>query len=283
MASGFCTGCGKPLVAGAQLCAACGAPVAGGPQAVTSDTPTGASNAPGTPNPSGASPGEVGAPAVPSGPPLGSVLGLEGTRSFLLQHQMLSGGRSYRVLDREKRHLFTVQEDVRNELMANFLRRVPGAGGGLGLGRLVPGSRTFAWMVLDPSGTAQAAISIQMSGNSAVSTLTDASGAPILAVEVQRSFVGGMTATAAHPDGRPLLSAQGNLIRHNFSIKDPQGAEVAKIHEAWASLRDSYNLELVGNTDPLVPLIFAILIDREKETHDAEHHPGATGHLGKRA
>ena len=74
-----------------------------------------------------------------------------------------------------------------------------------------------------------------------------------------------MTATAVAPDGRPLLEAKGHLISHNFSLHDGSGAEVAKVHEAWASVRDTYNLDVSAKVDPLAPLIFAILIDREKE------------------
>jgi len=177
----------------------------------------------------------------------------------------VSGGRNYRVLDREKRHLFTVKENFRQELRANFLGGM-GQGSGFRVGPIGLGSRTFSWTVLDAAGTPRGSITIQMAGYNAVSTLADPSGAPILAVTVSRGLVGGLSATAAGPDGQPILQARGNLLRHNFSIQDAAGQEVAKIHEAWASVRDTYNLDLVGPADPLSALIFAIMIDREKAT-----------------
>jgi hypothetical protein len=179
---------------------------------------------------------------------------------------MATAGRNYRILDAEKHHLFTVRENVRQELRANFLGGMGQSGGGFRVGPFGTASRTFAWTVLDATGNARGTITIQLSGYTATSTLADVTGAPVLAIQVERGLAGGMTATAAYPDGHAMFQAKGNLIRHNFSILDPAGAEVAKIHEAWASVRDTYNLDLVGNADPLCTVIFAVMIDREKET-----------------
>jgi hypothetical protein len=257
MGAQFCMGCGQALPAGAQFCPGCGT-------AVPNPTPdAGPGPAPlqfSPPPPPG-----TGAPA-PGGPSLSAVLGLAGGRSFLLQHQLISAGHSYRVLASDKRHLFTVRENVGQELRSNFLGGMGSPSPGLHLGSIALGSRTFAWTVLDSAGTPRGAIAFQVQGFHAQSTLTDSAGAPVLVVHVDRGMVGGLTATAAYPDGRPMFQTRGNLIRHNFSIHDPGGAEVAKIHEAWASVRDTYNLDLVGNVDPLFPLVFAILIDREKES-----------------
>lgn len=273
MATQFCTNCREPLAAGALFCAACGSPTRG----TTPET----AQAPSTPDPDGGTPsaassdatgsncGPTTSPGALSGvpsvePPLGSVLGLQGVRNFLLQHELLSGGRNYRVLNHEKRHLFTVREDVRQELVEGFLGEPAGPAHGFHLGRAAHQVPSIAWTVADAAGNPRGTIQIQASGNAAVSTLANGSGTPILSVNVERSMVGGVSATAAFPDGRAMFAARGNLMRHDFSIHDPSGAEVAKIHEAWASMRDTYNLDVVGSVDPLCPLIFAILIDREK-------------------
>jgi uncharacterized protein YxjI len=190
------------------------------------------------------------------------VLGVQGGQSFLLQHQFLSGGHSYRVLSPEKRHLFTARENFAQEMQQS------GFGGmfgnlGAGLGQALT-SRTFAWTVQDSTGAARASITFQIHGYQAQATLTDPSGAPLLGVNVDRGLMGKMTATAVAPDGRPMLRVERNLVHHNFSILDPQGREAAKIHEAFASIRDTYRLDLVAPVDPVSALIFAILIDREK-------------------
>jgi uncharacterized protein YxjI len=251
MAALFCPKCGKPLPEGAQFCTVCGSPI----PAAGATPPAGQGLPPSPPPP----------PPPPSGPPLTDVLGLRGGRNFLLQHELTGVGRSYRVLTPDKRHLFTVKENLRQEMRSNFMGGLLGQQG-TGIGGMALAHRTFAWTVHDAAGNLRANITFQISGYHAVSTLTDSAGAPVLVVNVDRGLVGGLAATAGLPDGRPLFQTHGNLIRHNFSITDPSGRELAKIHEAFASLRDTYNLDLVADVDPLGPLIFAILIDREKET-----------------
>jgi len=276
MAAQFCTGCGKPVATGSAFCQACGTPVASvGPATPPGSPPTpgpGPAAAPG-PEPSTVGPPApaVSAPAPPTGPPpgppLSESLGLVGVRSFLLQHQLLSGARTYQVLTHEKCHLFTLQEDLSQELAARMQ-----AGGSYGMS---PGPRV--WNVLDASGAPQGTVSVQLSGNTAVSLLRSSSGAAVVGVSVERSLAGGLSAQATFPDGRVMFSTQGNLLRHNFTVHDATGVPVAKIHEAWASVHDAYNLDLTGEADPLCVLVFAILIDREKAQQEAAHHPPPAG------
>jgi uncharacterized protein YxjI len=47
-------------------------------------------------------------------------------------------------------------------------------------------------------------------------------------------------------------------------IKDPGGRDLAKVHEAWVAVRDTYNVDMMGNIDPLYPLVFTTRIDFEK-------------------
>jgi uncharacterized protein YxjI len=255
MAAQFCMNCGKPLPDGAQFCAACGTPVTG---AAAATAPAGAAGIPPPPPP----PPSAAAPVA--GPPLGQVLGIQGGRSFLVQHLLGTGGRSYRVMDPEKRHLFTVKENYGEEMRSNLLGGM--LGNQVGFGGTALNRQTLAWTVHDAGGAVRGNITFQINGYHANSTLTDGAGTPVLMVHVDRGLVGGMTANAALPDGRPMFQSKGNLIHHNFTIHDPAGQEVAKVHEAWASVRDTYRLDLAGPVDPLGPLIFAILIDREKGT-----------------
>jgi len=169
------------------------------------------------------------------------------------------------VLDHEKRHLFTVRENSAQELEARLSQPAYRPPTGFYFGRLTPPTREFVWTVADSAGNAQGSILIQEHGNAAVSNLLNSAGLPVLAVNIEHGPLGGLDARAVHPDGRALFEARGNLLRHTFSIHDPSGAEVAKIHEAFVSIRDAYNLDVIGPVDPLCPLIFAILIDREKE------------------
>jgi uncharacterized protein YxjI len=263
MSAQFCTKCGRPLLSGSQFCAGCGTPV-GGAFGATG----GAGPVPSAPPPLfdlTRTSGTTTEARPPDASALRVALGLQGKRSFLLQHEMLSGGRCYRVLDQEKRLLFTARESRSEALSAGLFAAI----------RLASG-RTLAyhWVVADAAGDARGLITVEVTEDGEVSTLSDSTGTPLLAVTIARTVMGGsrvyvvthgFTATAALPDGRRWLEAKGNLLRHNFSIQNLSGTEVAKIHEAWASVRDTFNLDLVGDVDPLFPLIFAIVIDRGKQ------------------
>src|SRR4029077_21058987 len=131
------------------------------------------------------------APAPSSGPPLRALLGLEGHRKFLLQHQLLSLQRSYRVMTPVQRLLFTLKENSGQELWARLFHDRPAPQPGLHFGFTSFPTRTTLWGLEDAGGNLQGVVEVQLHGNSAVSTLVDGAGAPVLAVQVQRSLIGG--------------------------------------------------------------------------------------------
>lgn len=248
MAAQFCTKCGTALPSGAGFCPACGAPVPSASGA-SAPMPTAAAPAP-TP----------GAPAP--GASLGAMLGLEGRKNFLVQHQILSLGHSYRVMDPQKNHLFTVRGDTGQNLTGNFLGNMVGGDGYLG--RYVARSVNMTYTLVDAQGAVHGTILKEGGANQSTFTLTDASGQRWVTVTLARGMMGGITATAVDPGGRPMMRTSGNLIRHNFMIQDSSGRDLAKVHEAWVAVRDTYNIDMVGGIDPLYPLVFTILIDFEK-------------------
>jgi len=257
MTAQFCTKCGKPLQSGSRFCSGCGSPVSGVPGPAPAAAPQ-LFNL-------NASSGPTVASRPPDASGLRAALGLQGKRSFLLQHEMMTGGRCYRVLDPEKRLLFTARES-RSEAISESMFAVFKLAAGKTL--------AYHWVVADAAGNARGLITVEVTQQGEVSTLSDWTGTPLLAVTIARTVMGGshvyvvthgFSASAALPDGRRWLEAKGNLLHHNFSIQDLSGTEVAKIHEAWASVRDTYNLDLVGDVDPLYALIFAIVIDRGKQ------------------
>jgi uncharacterized protein YxjI len=257
MAAAFCMKCGAAVPPEAQFCAACGAPVT---------TPQGAPPAPLPSDPPPPPPAAAAPNSVPS-PPLAQVLGVQGARKFLLQHLLVGARHSYRVMDHEKRHLFSVGENVREERQAlwnNFVHPAqpgqPAVQFHWGAGLQVPPS---FWGIEDAAGNLRGRLSLQAENGRMVATLADATGNAQMAVNVVRGMAS-LTAQAAGPDGRPTLEARGNLMHHNFAIHDAGGAEVAKIHESYVSARDTYNLDLVGNVDPVSATVFAILIDHFK-------------------
>ena len=204
--------------------------------------------------------------APPPPPPvaLASLLGVQGTQRFLVQHLLIGPAHSYRVMDHEKRLLFSVGENVRaerQEMWGRFMQPAIPTSFQVNWGPRAP--PVSYWVVDDTRGNAQAALALNVHGGGAVATLTDMAGAALLSIQVSRGLAS-MTAQATTADGRPVLEARGNLIRHNFSLHDGGGAEVAKIHESYVSIRDTYNLDLVGPVDPVHASVFAILIDHFK-------------------
>jgi uncharacterized protein YxjI len=180
-----------------------------------------------------------------------------------VQHQIVSLGHSYRVTDTEKRHLFTVQGNAGQNLSGNALGRMMG-GSDSYLGRLAARSTNMTYTLVDANGTGVGMILKEGGANQSTFTLTDSSGQRLFVITLQRGVMGGITATAAAADGTPMLQTSGNLIRHNFLIKDSRGTDLAKVHEAWVAVRDTYNVDMIGSIDPVYPLVFTILIDFEK-------------------
>lgn len=262
--------CGTPHVPGGRFCLQCGTPVGGAP------VPTGP-----VPPPPPSLPPIGGAPPAPPSPPppppmdgapvaapppaadLGQALGLAGKTRFVVHHEVLSTGHSYTVQDDQKQHLFTLKGDTSQNVGSNFLGSLAG-GSDSYLGRYVARSAPMSWTLVDPRGNVLAQLRKDGSGNAASFTLVDSTQQPQLVVQMTRHLTGGIDAVAVRPDGRPMLSAHGNLMRRTFALKDPAGAELAKVHENWVAVGDTYAVELMGPIDPVAPIVYSIVIDFEK-------------------
>ena len=193
-------------------------------------------------------------------PTLSAALGLTG-RNYLVQHKVLSLGHSYRVMDANKNELFHVQGDAGQNLAGNALGSMVGGY----LGRMVARSIDMTYGIVAANGTRWGTLKKTGGANQSTFTLVDNGGQPWVIVQMARSLIGGVTATAVWPNGQPMMHTKGNLIRHNFFIKDPGGNDLAKVHQQWIAIRDTYNVDLLGNIDPLYPLTFSVVIDYEKE------------------
>ena len=267
MATQFCVGCGTPLPSEARFCTTCGRPVAVAPSGSGSTSPASArlpsGGIAGNPPAPPATPATLPTTTVASAAGLSELLGLRGSGSFLVQHEVLSFGHSYRVMDAGKNHLFTVRGDAGQNLSGNALGNLLG-GSGSYLGRMAARSVSMTYSLVNAQGAVLGSIQKEGGANHSQFTLTDSTGQRCVVVTLERGLMGGITATAVSPDGRPILQSGGNLVRHNFMIKDPGGRDLAKVHEAWVAVRDTYGVDMIGSIDPLYPLVFTILIDFEK-------------------
>lgn len=190
-------------------------------------------------------------------------MGLVGQRSFLVQHQIMSFGHSYRVMDAQQRHLFAVQGNTNQNLSGNILGTLAG-GSDSYFGRMAARSVNMSYTLVNPAGAVFGTILKEGGANQSTFTLVDPQGQRWVVVQLNRGMMGGITAAAMAPTGQPMMQTSGNLMRHNFMIKGAGGEDLAKVHEAWVAIRDTYNVDLMGNIDPLFPLVFTILIDFEK-------------------
>lgn len=193
------------------------------------------------------------------GATLSQALGLT-ARNYLVQHKVLSLGHSYRVMDANKTELFHVQGDAGQNLTGSLL----GSAVGGYLGRMVARSVDMTYGIVATSGVRWGTLKKTGGANQSTFTLVDNANQPWVIIQLQRSLIGGIQATAVWPNGQPMMHTKGNLLRHNFFIKDPAGNDLAKVHEQWIALRDTYNVDVLGNIDPLYPLVYSIAIDYEK-------------------
>jgi uncharacterized protein YxjI len=69
------------------------------------------------------------------------------------------------------------------------------------------------------------------------------------------------------PEGQQLAKAEGEFAGHNYQILAPDGSLIAEIHRKWVSMRDSYGIEISGQSlDPLLILSYTIAMDFVEHT-----------------
>jgi uncharacterized protein YxjI len=62
--------------------------------------------------------------------------------------------------------------------------------------------------------------------------------------------------------GQEVARIKGNIRTHDFTIESPAGAALTQIHNKWASIRDSYGVEILSSElDPYTILAYAIAMD----------------------
>jgi len=64
------------------------------------------------------------------------------------------------------------------------------------------------------------------------------------------------------PEGKQLARGKGDLMGHNYQILAPDGSVIAQIHRKWATIRDSYCIDISRQDfDPLLVLSYAVVMD----------------------
>jgi uncharacterized protein YxjI len=78
--------------------------------------------------------------------------------------------------------------------------------------------------------------------------------------------------------GTEIARIKGNITEHDFKIKSPSGSDVAVIHKKWASIRDSYGIEIVNEEiTPYVIVAYVIAMDHTQWKAGRDFAFGAAG------
>ena len=78
--------------------------------------------------------------------------------------------------------------------------------------------------------------------------------------------MGGMSAEWQDPQsGSTLITTKGNVIRRQYEMVDPSGSQIATVRHKIVAVRDVWQLQITGGTNHLHAVIFATVLDFEKE------------------
>ena len=93
------------------------------------------------------------------------------------------------------------------------------------------------------------------------------SGTVIGKILLKRSFlIGGIKARWAKSENDdPIMTVKGNVMRRKYLIIGSNGAEIAKIRHKIVAIRDVWPIKIHDQTMGLQAIIFAAVLDFEKE------------------
>jgi uncharacterized protein YxjI len=66
-------------------------------------------------------------------------------------------------------------------------------------------------------------------------------------------------------NGNQFARIYGNFVEHDYRIQI-NGADVAQVHKKWVSVRDSFNISILGQVDTRLVLGSVIVIEHEEVT-----------------
>lgn len=187
---------------------------------------------------------------------------LEGNSEILMKKAMISFGKNYTVMDQNQKPLMFVRLDAGQNVTGSLVKGALG-----GVGRILARRMSYTYRVNDAND--QNALEIRK-GTGAYKSQFDVvepdSGDKIGVITMKRGFIGGMQAHWQDPkSNETLLSTRGNVMRRKYVITGPAGNEVAKVRHKIAAIRDVWKLELSQGTNHLHSVIFASILDFEKE------------------
>lgn len=184
---------------------------------------------------------------------------LAGQSELLMKQKLVQLGKNYWVMDSNQKTLCNVRLDMGSNIAGNLISGIAGKWAGR-MGK-------YTYVVSDAND--QTALEIRK-GSGSFKTFFEITepdtGETIGGIGLQRSLVGGMQAVWQEPQsGNPLITTKGNVLRRQYAMLDPNGNEIATVRHKIAAIRDVWQLKINGPENHLHSVIFAAILDFEKE------------------
>jgi uncharacterized protein YxjI len=191
---------------------------------------------------------------------------LQGQPKLLMKMQILSLGKNYWVMDQAFQPLAYIGLDAGQNMSGQLLGSAVGALAGDYVGRWAARSMEYTYTVKDASKQTAMLIKKGSGGNKSRFDVVDAAtGGSFGAIDMKRSLIGGLKAAWIAPNGAPMMSTKGNIIRRKYSIIGPDGREIGRVRHKILAVRDVWQLEFETGANHLYTAIFATILDFEKK------------------
>ncbi|MFI5414496.1 MAG: hypothetical protein ACHQ16_02365 [Candidatus Lutacidiplasmatales archaeon] len=191
---------------------------------------------------------------------------LQGQPKLLMKMQILSLGKNYWVMDAAQKPLCYIGLDAGQNISGQVLGAAVGAIAGDYLGRFAARSMEYTYTVKDASQQVAMLIKKGSGGNKSRFDVVDAmTGGSFGAIDMKRSLIGGLKASWLAPNGAPVMSTKGNIIRRKYSIMGADGRELGRVRHKILAVRDVWELEFEAGANHLYTSIFATILDFEKK------------------
>lgn len=191
---------------------------------------------------------------------------LQGQPKLLMKMQILSLGKNYWVMDAAQKPLCYIGLDAGQNISGAVLGAAVSQIAGDYIGRYARRSMEYTYTVKDAQQQTAMLIKKGSGGNKSRFDIVDAvTGGSFGAIEMKRSLIGGLKAHWVAPNGAPMMSTKGNIIRRKYSILSADGKEVGRIRHKILAVRDVWELEFESAANHLYTAIFATILDFEKK------------------
>lgn len=186
--------------------------------------------------------------------------------TLLMKMRILSLGKNYDVMDANQRPICQIGLDASQNMTGALVGSAVASVAGDWVGRYAQRRMQYTYDVKDINGQLALQIKKGTGGQRAQFQIVDPfTGGSLGMIDMKRSFIGGLKATWLTPNGQPLMTTKGNIIRRKYSITNGTGQEVGRVRHKILAIRDVWQLDLNPATNHLYSAIFAVILDFEKK------------------